>query len=69
MNIKLLPILAFLGLVAGHALGQMNLLPQGSFERPGVNTEWAEGFNIPQNQEFPLCLNMVAYFCLSLPIS
>ncbi len=30
----------------------MNLLPQGSFEHPGVNTGWAEGFNIPNNQEF-----------------
>ena len=52
MNIKLLPILAFPCLVGGHALAQVNLLPQGSFERPGVNTEWAEGFNIPNNQEF-----------------
>ncbi len=52
MNIKLLPILAFLGLVGGHAPAQVNLLPQGSFERPGVNTDWAEGFNIPNNQEF-----------------
>lgn len=31
----------------------MNLLPQGDFKKPGVSTEWAEGFNIPQNnQEF-----------------
>jgi hypothetical protein len=30
----------------------VNLLPQGSFERPEVNTEWAEGFNIPNSQEF-----------------
>jgi len=52
VNIKLLPILAFFWLGGGHALAQVNLLPQGSFERPGVNTGWAEGFNIPNNQEF-----------------
>lgn len=52
MNIKLLPILAFLWLAGGHAPAQVNLLPQGSFERAGVNTGWAEGFNIPNNQEF-----------------
>ena len=52
VNTKLLPILAFLWLVGGHALAQVNLLPQGSFERPDVNTGWAEGFNIPNNQEF-----------------
>jgi beta-galactosidase len=38
--------------VEGRTLAQVNLLPQGSFERPGVNTAWAEGFNLPQNQEF-----------------
>ncbi len=93
MNIKFLPILAFLGLVGGHALAQVkglgapnaefcvgeplpnaidrvwgkaptgetepvgtrpNLLPQGSFERPDVNTGWAEGFNIPNNEEFKI---------------
>jgi hypothetical protein len=52
VNIKLLLILTFLWLVEGHALAQVNLLPQGSFERPSVNTGWAEGFNIPNNQEF-----------------
>ena len=30
----------------------VNLLPQGDFKNPGINTAWAEGFNIPQNQEF-----------------
>jgi hypothetical protein len=30
----------------------VNLLPQGDFKNPAANTEWAEGFNIPQNQEF-----------------
>ena len=52
MNTKFLPILAFLWLVGGPAGAQVNLLPQGSFERPDVNTGWAEGFNIPNNQEF-----------------
>ncbi len=52
MNIRLLSTLASLWLVAEPTLGQVNLLPQGSFQRPGVNTEWAEGFNIPNNQEF-----------------
>lgn len=52
MNIKLLPILVFLWIIGGHALGQVSLLPQGNFEHPGVNTGWAEGFNIPNNQEF-----------------
>jgi len=52
VNIKLLPILAFFWLAGGHAVAQVNLLPQGSFEHPSVNTGWAEGFNIPNNQEF-----------------
>ena len=43
---------AFLCAVAGRAAAQVNLLPQGSFEEPGANTGWAEGFNIPNNQEF-----------------
>ena len=47
-------LLAFLGLcvLGGQALAQVNLLPQGDFKNPGANTEWAEGFNIPENQEF-----------------
>jgi hypothetical protein len=52
MNIKLVPIVAFVLLAAGHAPGQVNLLVQGNFERPDIDTEWAEGFNIPNNQEF-----------------
>jgi beta-galactosidase len=52
MSIKSPVILGLLGLVGGRALAQVNLLPQGSFERPGVNTGWAEGFNIPNNREF-----------------
>jgi beta-galactosidase len=54
MNIKLAAILAFVLLVAGHSLGQVNLLVQGNFENPGVNTEWAEGFNILNNEEFKI---------------
>ena len=47
-------ILAFLCLcvVGGQTSAQVNLLPQGDFKNPGANTGWAEGFNIPQNQEF-----------------
>ena len=47
-------LLAFLCLcvVGGRASAQVNLLPQGDFKNPGANTGWAEGFNIPQNQEF-----------------
>jgi beta-galactosidase len=30
----------------------VNLLPQGNFENPGADTGWAEGFKIPNNQEF-----------------
>jgi len=52
MNIKLQLITTFLLFLGGQALGQINLLPQGNFENPGINTEWAEGFNIPSNQEF-----------------
>src|SRR5436190_323693 len=45
--------LAMLLCVCGaSATAQQNLLPQGNFKEPGANTEWAEGFNIPQNQEF-----------------
>ena len=33
-------------------MAQVNLLPQGDFKNPGANREWAEGFNIPGNQEF-----------------
>src|SRR6185437_9633764 len=45
-------MLLLLSLAGGIASAQVNLLPQGSFENPGVNTGWAEGFNIPNNQEF-----------------
>ncbi|MGB2819577.1 MAG: sugar-binding domain-containing protein, partial [Phycisphaerae bacterium] len=52
MSIKSPVIFALLGLVGGRALAQVNLLPQGTFERPGADTGWAEGFKIPNNQEF-----------------
>jgi len=47
-------ILAFLCLCVrgGQASAQENLLPQGDFKNPGADTGWAEGFKIPQNQEF-----------------
>src|SRR5579862_748552 len=48
----ILVILAFLCFMASRASSQINLLPQGSFENPAVNTGWSEGFNIPNNQEF-----------------
>jgi beta-galactosidase len=50
-----LPLIAILCLcaAASQASAQVNLLPQGDFKNPGVNTEYAEGFNIPRNsQEF-----------------
>ncbi len=44
--------------LAGKAPAQVNLLPQGDFQNPGVSTEWAEGFNIPRNsQEFRVVSN------------
>src|SRR5579872_5926115 len=45
-------ILALLCLLAGRGSTQVNLLPQGSFDHPGVHTAWSEGFNIPNNREF-----------------
>jgi hypothetical protein len=45
-------ILAFLCVVGGRASAEVNLLPQGNFESPRINTGWAEGFNIPNNEEF-----------------
>ncbi len=47
-------VLAFLWLcvAGGQTWAQVNLLPQGDFKNPGANTGWAEGFNIPENQEF-----------------
>ena len=51
MNVRIPLILASL-CVAGGASAQVNLLPLGSFENPGIDTGWAEGFRIPNNQEF-----------------
>ena len=47
-------VLAFLCLcvVGRQASAQGNLLPQGDFKNPAANTGWADGFNIPGNQEF-----------------
>jgi beta-galactosidase len=45
-------VLAISWVLAGRAAAQVNLLPQGNFEHPAANTGWAEGFNIPNNQEF-----------------
>jgi len=52
MNIELPLILALLCVAGGLASAQVNIFPQGDFKNPGANTEWAEGFNIQQNQEF-----------------
>ncbi|HET6383015.1 MAG TPA: beta-galactosidase [Armatimonadota bacterium] len=52
MNFKLLAMVAVLSLLGARASAQQNLLPQGTFDNPGVNTGWAEGFQIPNNQEF-----------------
>ncbi len=52
MSTKFLLILTLACVTGGRASAQVNLLPQGSFEDPGAKTEWAEGFNIPNNQEF-----------------
>ena len=41
-----------LGVAGGQPAAPANLLPQGDFKNPGANTGWAEGFNIPGNQEF-----------------
>src|SRR6266581_7231095 len=49
---KSLALLVLLGLALGRTQAQVNLLPQGDFAHPGVITEWAEGFNIPNNAEF-----------------
>src|SRR5512133_1361246 len=48
----LLLMLVCLCPAGGSLRAQVNLLPQGDFKNPGVKTEWAEGFNIPQNNEF-----------------
>ena len=52
MNTKFPLILALFCAVGGRTWAQENLLPQGNFENPGTNTGWAEGFKVPNNQEF-----------------
>ena len=52
MPTKLPAVIALLCVLGARASAQVNLLPQGNFENPGVSTGWAEGFNIPNNQEF-----------------
>jgi len=52
MNFKLPLVLALLCAAGRLAHAQMNMLPQGDFKNPAANTEWAQGFNIPNNQEF-----------------
>ena len=51
MTILQLTLVSFC-VMGGHVSAEVNLLPQGDFANPGVNTGWAEGFNIPNNQEF-----------------
>jgi hypothetical protein len=53
MKAKFPLILAFLCVAGGRASAQVNLLPQGSFESPRVNTGWAEGFNRGHEQLCP----------------
>jgi beta-galactosidase len=50
--LRLILACLYLYVAGGQASAQVNLLPQGDFKNPGANTEWAEGFNIPGNQEF-----------------
>jgi len=52
MNAKFPLIFAFLCVVGARAPAEVNLLPQGSFAKPGVDTGWAQGFNIPNNEEY-----------------
>ncbi len=50
--VPLIPLVFCLHLAGGQAPAPVNLLPQGDFKNPGATTGWADGFNIPQNQEF-----------------
>ncbi|MGE5610772.1 MAG: sugar-binding domain-containing protein [Bacillota bacterium] len=52
MDIKLPLVLTLLCALESLASAQVNLFPQGDFRNPGANTEWAEGFDIPQSREF-----------------
>ncbi len=51
-----LPAACLLILGGVRVSAQVNLLPQVNFESPGANTGWAEGFIIPQNQDFQVIL-------------
>ncbi len=53
-KMQLLAVVALLCLsfTGAQSALPVNLLPQGDFKNPGANTGWAEGFNIPANQEF-----------------
>ncbi len=57
-----LPLAGMILLVGAQVQAQVNLLPQGSFENPGVNTGWADGFNIPNNQEFQIIAEQGRYW-------
>lgn len=52
MRVRFHFILAILCFACGIAPAETNVFPQGDFKNPAANTEWAQGFNIPQNQEF-----------------
>ncbi|HLX61180.1 MAG TPA: glycoside hydrolase family 2 TIM barrel-domain containing protein [Planctomycetota bacterium] len=54
MNITFPLALVWLFAAGALASAEVNIFPQGDFKNPGANTEWAEGFTIPQNQEFKL---------------
>ena len=54
---KLRWIAFFLCLLANRVSAQVNLLPQGTFENPTLDTGWAQGFNIPNNQEARVVLD------------
>ena len=51
-RVRFIATLLFSFGLAGAVFAQMNLLPQGDFKNPGANTDYSQGFNIPQNQEF-----------------
>ncbi|MGA2498554.1 MAG: sugar-binding domain-containing protein, partial [Tepidisphaeraceae bacterium] len=52
MNIQLPLIIALLCVAGRPVSAQVNIFPQGNFKNPGADTEWAQGFSIPQNQDF-----------------
>ena len=48
---------------------QENLLPQGNFANPGANTGWAEGFKVPNNQEFRVVSERGSTGCASRTVT